>query len=171
MAHPAGSESRSCSLRNLQAAPPARSRGRKPWVGPILSPLQNDNSIFFPMVSLALDQSFPCASLTPTAPKVLLNIIVLPSAGISSTRDQREPRDSSTGIVLFLVVLWHFLKHGKLSATATCRQNRIPSAGFRAWDWGWDKQEKPWSQSRLGGGFCLDLTPEDSDRAHPGMQG
>ena len=107
------------------------------------------------MVSLALVQPFPYASLTLTARKVLLNIIVLPSVGISSTRDQRELRGSSTGIVPFLVVLRHFLKHGKLSATATRSQKCIPSAGFRAWDRGWDRQEKPRWQSRLGEVFAL----------------
>jgi len=111
------------------------------------------------MGSLALVKTFPYASLTITAHKVLLNIIVLPRVGFSSTRDQRELRDSSTGIVLFLVVLRHFLKHGKLSAMATCSQKCIPSAGFRAWDWGWDRQEKPWWHSRLWEVFALISPP------------
>lgn len=82
-----------------------------------------------------------------------------------------ELKDSSAGAVLFIVGLWHFLKHGKLLARATQRQKCIPSAGFRAWDWGWDMGQKPWRQSRLEEVFHPDPILKDSGPAAPGMQG
>lgn len=120
------------------------------WLLTLTQPISSVSAIFKPLY-FRLGAAFPMVTLT--AWSLLLREIVLPSVGSSSSRDRGELRASSTGIVLFRVALWHFLKHGKLSATATRSQECIPRAGFRAWDWGWDGQERAWWFSRLGEAF------------------